>query len=49
MENVRIENNCVIYPGTRIYENSLIGRNCILHSNCVIGSDGFGFAPNEVR
>lgn len=47
-DNVSIGNDCIIYPGVRIYDNSLIGNNCILHSNCVIGSDGFGFAPNEM-
>ena len=28
-------------------EDSIIGENCIIHSGAVIGSDGFGFAPQE--
>lgn len=36
-----------IYPGVRIYHDCHIGDRVILHSNAVIGSDGFGFAPNE--
>ena len=27
--------------------NSVIGNNCIIHSGTVIGSDGFGFVPDE--
>ena len=46
-DNVSIGDNCVIYSGVRIYDSTVIGNDCILHSNCVIGSDGFGFAPNE--
>ena len=43
-----IGNNSVLYAGVRIYDSSSVGSNCILHSNCVIGSDGFGFAPNNM-
>ena len=41
--NVKIGDNCVIYPGVKIYRNSILGNNCIIHSGTVIGSDGFGF------
>jgi UDP-3-O-[3-hydroxymyristoyl] glucosamine N-acyltransferase len=47
-ENVTIGDDCVLYSGARIYDDTFIGNQCIFHSNCVIGSDGFGFAPNEV-
>tara|TARA_B100001248_G_scaffold253869_1_gene231600 strand:+ start:1 stop:1008 length:1008 start_codon:yes stop_codon:yes gene_type:complete len=46
-ENVKIGNNSKIYPGTKILNDTIIGDNCIIHSNCSIGSDGFGFAPND--
>lgn len=46
-ENVKIGNNVIIYPGVKIFERCEIGDNCIIHSGAVIGSDGFGFAPNE--
>lgn len=46
-ENVKIGNNILIYPGARILERCEIGDNCIIHSGVVIGSDGFGFAPDE--
>ncbi len=44
---VEIGANCIIYPGVRIYRDCKIGDNCILHSNVVIGSDGFGFVPQQ--
>ena len=46
-DNVKIGNNCKIYPGTKILNDTIIGNSCIIHSSCSIGSDGFGFAPNE--
>lgn len=46
-ENVKIGKNCILYPGVKVYRDCEIGDNCILHANVVIGSDGFGFAPQE--
>ena len=46
-ENVKIGENTVIASGARIYHSCVVGNNCILHSNAVIGSDGFGFAPQQ--
>lgn len=46
-DNVTIGNNTILYPGVKIYANSKIGNNCIIHSGAVIGSDGFGFAPEN--
>ncbi|HZV71887.1 MAG TPA: UDP-3-O-(3-hydroxymyristoyl)glucosamine N-acyltransferase [Saprospiraceae bacterium] len=37
----------IIYPGVKIYPNTQIGDRCIIHANAVIGSDGFGYRPNE--
>lgn len=46
-DNTEIGDNCIIYAGVKIYENSKIGSHCTLHSGAVIGSDGFGFAPQQ--
>lgn len=46
-DNTVIGSNTIIHPGVRIYADSRIGSNCVLHSGVVIGSDGFGFAPQE--
>lgn len=46
-DNVRIGQNTVIYAGVKIYANTVIGDHCTVHSGAVIGSDGFGFAPQE--
>lgn len=46
-DNVTIGDNCIFFAGVKIYSETIIGSNCNFHSGCVIGSDGFGFAPNE--
>ncbi|MBN1987244.1 MAG: UDP-3-O-(3-hydroxymyristoyl)glucosamine N-acyltransferase [Prolixibacteraceae bacterium] len=46
-ENVSIDDNCILYPGVKIYDDCRIGKRCILHAGAVIGSDGFGFAPQN--
>ena len=46
-DNVTIGNNCIIFSGVKIYSETEIGNNCIFHSGVIIGSDGFGFTPNE--
>lgn len=46
-ENVTIGDNTILYPGVKIYYDCKIGENCIIHSGSVVGSDGFGFAPQQ--
>jgi len=46
-DNVCIGDNVVLYSGVKIYSETQIGNHTIIHANAVIGSDGFGFAPNE--
>jgi UDP-3-O-[3-hydroxymyristoyl] glucosamine N-acyltransferase len=46
-DNVVIGDNTIIHPGVKIYADTKIGNNCVIHSGAVIGSDGFGFAPQE--
>ena len=46
-DNVVIGNNVTIFAGTKIYSESELGNNCVIHSGTIIGSDGFGFAPNQ--
>lgn len=46
-DNTVIGNNCVLFAGVKIYSETQIGNHCKIHSGCIIGSDGFGFAPNE--
>lgn len=46
-ENVCVGDNCIIYAGAKIYDDCVVGNNCIIHAGVVIGSDGFGFAPQE--
>ena len=46
-DNVTIGDNCIFFAGARVYSESVIGSNCVIHSGTIIGSDGFGFAPQE--
>jgi UDP-3-O-[3-hydroxymyristoyl] glucosamine N-acyltransferase len=45
--NVTVGNNTIIHPGVKIYHNCIIGNNVVIHAGTVIGSDGFGFAPQN--
>ena len=42
-----IGENTILYPGAKVYPGCKIGKNCIIHAGVVIGSDGFGFAPED--
>jgi UDP-3-O-[3-hydroxymyristoyl] glucosamine N-acyltransferase len=45
--NVTIGVNSIINPGATVYHDCIIGSNVIIHAGAVIGSDGFGFAPQN--
>lgn len=46
-EGAQIGEGTVVYAGVKIYEGCKIGKNCVIHAGAVIGSDGFGFAPEN--
>lgn len=46
-ENVVIDTNSIIFAGVKIYNNCVIGKSVTIHAGTIIGSDGFGFAPQE--
>lgn len=46
-DNVTIKKNTKLNAGVKVYHDCEIGENCIIHAGAVIGSDGFGFAPDE--
>lgn len=46
-ENCKIGAETIIYAGVKIYDDTIIGNECTIHAGVVIGSDGFGFAPQE--
>ena len=47
LENTSLASNCLIYPNVTITHDNIIGNNVIVHSGTVVGSDGFGYFPNE--
>lgn len=46
-DGVTIGNNTILFAGVKVYHECVIGNNCTIHASAVIGSDGFGFAPNN--
>lgn len=46
-DNVKIGDNCIIHTGVKICKDTQIGNHCEIQPGAVIGSDGFGFAPQE--
>ena len=46
-DNAVIGDNTTLFAGVKIYSETQIGKNCIIHSGTVIGSDGFGFNPEN--
>ncbi len=46
-DNVQIGDNSIIHAGVTIYHGCIIGKHVAIHSGSVIGSDGFGYAPQE--
>lgn len=46
-DNVTIGDDSVFYAGSKVYDDTVIGNRCIVHAGAVLGSDGFGFAPQE--
>ncbi|HWA35704.1 MAG TPA: UDP-3-O-(3-hydroxymyristoyl)glucosamine N-acyltransferase, partial [Cyclobacteriaceae bacterium] len=46
-DDVTLGNNVILHANVKLYAGTRIGNNCVIHSGTVIGSDGFGFAPQE--
>ncbi|MGA9638648.1 UDP-3-O-(3-hydroxymyristoyl)glucosamine N-acyltransferase [Flavobacterium sp.] len=46
-DNVKIGNNVTFFSGAKVYSETIIGNNCTIHAGTIIGSDGFGYAPNQ--
>ncbi len=45
--DVSIGDNSIMHPGVKIYFGCVIGKLVTIHGGTVIGSDGFGFAPQN--
>lgn len=46
-DNCTIGDNTTLFSGVKMYHDCHIGNNVVVHSSTVIGSDGFGFAPQD--
>jgi UDP-3-O-[3-hydroxymyristoyl] glucosamine N-acyltransferase len=46
-DDVVIGDNTILHSSVKLYPGTRIGHHCVIHSGTVIGSDGFGFAPQQ--
>lgn len=46
-DNTTIGDNTILFSGVKLMEETVVGKNCIFHAGVVLGSDGFGFVPDE--
>ncbi len=46
-DSVKVGESTFIHPGVKIMHECIIGKECTLHAGAIIGSDGFGFAPQQ--
>lgn len=46
-DDAKIDDDTILYPGVKIYHECVIGKRVTVHANTIIGSDGFGFAPQQ--
>jgi UDP-3-O-[3-hydroxymyristoyl] glucosamine N-acyltransferase len=47
--NASVGDGTWIHPNATLYYGVRIGKRCIIHANVSIGSDGFGWAPLDVK
>lgn len=45
--HTKIGDRTVLHPGVKLYHDCLIGNDVTIHAGTVLGSDGFGFAPQQ--
>lgn len=46
-DQCKVGDQCTLYTGVKIYSGCILNNRITIHANTVIGSDGFGFAPQE--
>jgi UDP-3-O-[3-hydroxymyristoyl] glucosamine N-acyltransferase len=44
---VEVGADCILYPNVVLYDGITLGNRVILHAGTVVGSDGYGFTPDE--
>ena len=42
-----VGNDCLLYPHVNVRERTRIGDRAIIHCGAVLGSDGYGFVPEQ--
>ena len=45
--DARIGHDSVLHSGAKVLDRCVVGKQCTLQAGAVVGSDGFGFAPQD--
>jgi UDP-3-O-[3-hydroxymyristoyl] glucosamine N-acyltransferase len=43
----RVGAGSLLHAGVHVHDGCVVGKECVLHTRAVVGSDGFGFAPQQ--
>lgn len=46
-DGVQVGDGSILHPGVKVYHQCKIGKGVTIHAGTVVGSDGFGFAPQQ--
>lgn len=47
LDDVKVGRDCLFFQNVSIREKCIIGNNVIIHPGTVVGSDGFGYYPDD--
>lgn len=45
--NTKVGDRTILHAGVKLYHDCIIGNDVTIHAGTVLGSDGFGFAPQQ--
>lgn len=48
-EKAKVGAGSMLHSGAKVLHDCVLGHNCTLHAGVIVGSDGFGFAPQDVE
>lgn len=46
-DNAKVGLRTTLHSGVKVYHDCILGNDVVVHAGTVIGSDGFGFAPQQ--
>ena len=46
-DNCELGDDSIVHAGAKLYEGTKVGKTCLIHAGAILGSDGFGWAPQQ--